>query len=76
VIDNLFVTKIPDLPDLVTERYMNVKELLNGKDLDDMKCPKCGKELKNPVKEWDLTPKVHVKLYSCCGKKIREYMSK
>lgn len=39
------------------------------------KCPKCGKDAK-AVKEWDLGPKVHVKLYECCGKKFREYIRK
>jgi hypothetical protein len=40
-----------------------------------MDCPGCGKEA-TPIKEWDLSPKVHVKLYECCGKKFREYISK
>jgi hypothetical protein len=42
----------------------------------EMKCLECGKEVKNPVKEWDLSPNVHVKLYECCGKKFREYIKK
>jgi len=42
------------------------------------KCPKCGKETSalNPIKEWDLSPKVHVKLYEHCGRKFREYIRK
>lgn len=40
-----------------------------------MKCPVCGQEAKL-VKEWDLGPRVRVKLYECCGKKIREYVKK
>jgi len=38
-----------------------------------MKCPNCKKEVK-AIKEWDLSPKLHVKLYDCCGKKFREYI--
>ena len=41
-----------------------------------MECPGCGREVATPIKEWDLSPKVHVKLYECCGKKFREYISK
>jgi hypothetical protein len=41
----------------------------------EMKCPDCGKEV-TAVKEWDFTPKVHVKLYRCCGKTFREYIKK
>lgn len=41
-----------------------------------MKCPICGKELTDPIKEWDLSTKVRVKLYECCGKKVREYVRK
>jgi len=41
-----------------------------------VKCPNCGKEVTKPIKEWDLSPKVHVKLYNCCGKKFREYIRK
>ena len=41
-----------------------------------MKCPECGKDIKTPVKEWDLSPKVHVKMYEHCGKKFREYTKK
>jgi hypothetical protein len=44
--------------------------------LMEMKCPECGKDIKTPVKEWDLNPKFHVKLYACCGKKFREYTKK
>lgn len=40
------------------------------------KCPKCGKEVATPLKEWDLSKQVHVKLYECCGKKFREYVRK
>jgi len=40
-----------------------------------MKCPVCGQEA-NLVKEWDLGPKVHIKLYEHCGKKFREYIKK
>ena len=41
-----------------------------------VKCPSCGQELTTTVKEWDLSPKVHVKLYEHCGKKVREYVKK
>ena len=41
-----------------------------------MKCPNCEREVATPVKEWDLSPKVHVKMYECCGKKFREYVTK
>ena len=47
----------------------------NG-DLTTMKCPNCGKDVTIPIKEWDLSPKVRVKLYDCCGKKFREYVRK
>lgn len=40
------------------------------------KCPKCGAEVTRPIKEWDLSPKVHVKLYQHCGNKFREYVRK
>jgi hypothetical protein len=36
------------------------------------KCSECGEEAKL-VKEWDVGPKLHVKLFECCGKKFREY---
>jgi len=36
------------------------------------KCSECGGEA-TLVKEWDVGPKLHVKLYECCGKKFREY---
>ena len=36
-------------------------------------CPKCGAEVTTPVKEWDVNPKLHVKLYKHCGKTFREY---
>jgi len=39
-----------------------------------MNCPNCGKEVITPIKEWDLSPKVHVKLYECCGESFREYV--
>jgi len=41
-----------------------------------MKCPECEKEIKNHVKEWDLGPKLHVKLYEYYGKKFQEYTKK
>lgn len=41
-----------------------------------MKCPDCGANVTRPIKEWDLSPKVHVKLYEHCGKKFREYKRK
>jgi hypothetical protein len=41
----------------------------------DMDCPDCGKDA-TLVKEWDLSSKVHVKMYECCGKKFRKYISK
>jgi predicted secreted protein len=42
-------------------------------------CPKDGTEVKNPVKEWDLSPKsrkgpkLHIKLFECptCGYRWR-----
>ena len=37
------------------------------------KCPDCGAEVATMVKEWDVSPKLHVKLYECCGKKFRVY---
>ncbi|MDH5770144.1 MAG: chorismate-binding protein [Candidatus Bathyarchaeota archaeon] len=42
------------------------------------KCPKCGAEVTKPLKEWDLSPKLHVILYECahCGKKFRGYVKK
>jgi len=40
-----------------------------------MKYPECGKEVKTPVKEWDLG-KIHVKQYEHCSKKFREYIKK
>ena len=41
-----------------------------------MKCPSCGKEV-NTIREWDLSPKLRIKLYECgCGKKFREYVKK
>jgi hypothetical protein len=49
--------------------------ILQFKEVIKMDCPGCGKEA-TPIKEWDLSPKVHVKLYECCGKKFREYISK
>jgi len=44
--------------------------------LIETKCPECGNEVKKPIKEWDVGPKLHVKLYECCGKKFREYTKK
>ena len=43
-----------------------------------VRCPTCGKEppALKPIKEWDLSPKVHVRLFECCGKKFREYIKK
>jgi hypothetical protein len=41
-----------------------------------MNCPDCGKEAVKPTKEWDLSSKVHIKQYECCGKKFREYITK
>jgi len=35
-------------------------------------CPECDKEA-SLLKEWDVGPKLHVKLYECCGKKFRKY---
>jgi hypothetical protein len=41
-----------------------------------MKCPTCKKEITTkPVKEWDMG-KLHIKLYECCGKKVREVSKK
>jgi len=44
-------------------------------EVERVKCPVCGQEAKL-VKEWDLGPKVHIKLYEHCGKKFREYVKK
>jgi hypothetical protein len=41
-----------------------------------VECPECNSELITPIKEWDLSPKVHIKMYECCGKKVREYITK
>lgn len=38
-----------------------------------VKCPDCGAEVATPSKEWDVSPKLHVKQYECCGKKFRTY---
>ena len=46
--------------------------LFNGGDRL-AKCPKCGAEVTSPIKEWDVSPKLHVKMYEHCGKKFREY---
>ena len=35
-------------------------------------CSECGEEA-TLVKEWDVGPALHVKMYECCGKKFREY---
>jgi len=40
------------------------------------KCPSCGANVATPVKEWDVGPKLHVKMYEHCGKKFREYGKK
>ena len=37
------------------------------------KCPECGEEVDNPIKEWDVSSKLHVRLYEHCGKKFRKY---
>jgi hypothetical protein len=58
------------------ESYKKMNKHMRGWRFDRMKCPDCGKEVKKPIKEWDLSPKVHVKLYECCGKKFREYIRK
>jgi hypothetical protein len=55
-------------------RYCTIMQVHRG--LIQMKCPECGKEEKTPIKEWDLSPKVHVKMYEHCGKKFREYIKK
>jgi hypothetical protein len=52
------------------------RDIENGGDLNKMKCPKCGMEVAKPIKEWNLSPKVRVKLYQHCGKKFREYVRK
>ena len=58
------------------EKYIKGKVVENMGNLTGMKCPNCGKNVTTPIKEWDLSPKVRVKLYECCGKKFREYVSK
>lgn len=40
------------------------------------KCPSCGAEVGSPVKEWDVGPKLHIKMYKHCGKTFREYIKK
>ena len=59
------------------DSLINIKVIIvsNG-GFYQMKCPECGKTLTKPVKEWDLSPKVHVKMYEHCGKKFREYVKK
>jgi len=46
------------------------------KEMKMAKCPKCGKDVEKPLKEWDVNPRLHVKLYECCGKKFRQYVKK
>ncbi len=58
------------------ERHKRGKVIHGCGDMASMKCPNCGREVAVPVKEWDLSPKVHVKMYECCGKKFREYVTK
>jgi len=58
------------------ERHKKTKSHNAKRGPGKMKCPNCGREVTQPVKEWDLSPKVHVKMYECCGKKFREYVSK
>lgn len=52
----------------------NIQILLEGGERM-AKCTQCGSEVPTPQKEWDVGPKLHVKLYECpsCGKKFREY---
>jgi len=65
---------------LSQEKLKKVKwePITKGMNRKMAKCPKCGKETSalNPIKEWDLSPKVHVKLYEHCGRKFREYIRK
>jgi NAD-dependent SIR2 family protein deacetylase len=58
------------------EKYINRYGYMGHGDLSTMKCPSCGKDVTKPIKEWDLSPKVRVKLYQHCGKKFREYVRK
>ena len=62
--------------ELAMERHKKMKSHNAERGPEKMKCPNCGREVSRPVKEWDLSPKVHVKMYECCGKKFREYVSK
>ena len=76
-----FSFKYPDNP----KRFTDINEFKESesettrksKEMKKMaKCPKCGRDVAKPVKEWDLGPKLHVKLYQHCGKKFREYIKK
>ena len=61
----------------LTPFFLTLKEITIERRLSQMAtCPVCGENVRRPIKEWDLSPKVHVKLYECCGKKFREYMKR
>ncbi len=32
------------------------------------RCPRCEREVKKIVKEYELNQNMHVKMYECCGK--------
>jgi len=61
---------------LPKNNLMSKKNRYKDEEKKMAKCPKCGAEVTRPLKEWDLSKKVHVKLYQHCGKKFREYVRK
>jgi len=40
------------------------------------KCPVCGANIAAPTKEWDLSSKLHVEMYECCGKRFRKFVKR
>jgi hypothetical protein len=59
------------LMQLIVKLYQIENSWVGGDIL--VKCPCCGADVASPNKEWDVSPKLHVKQYECCGKKFREY---
>ena len=55
--------------------YYNSKQIENSRigGVKMAKCPDCGAEVATMIKEWDVSPKLHVKMYEHCGTKFREY---
>ena len=59
---------------LALKAYNDNLKCVLGKGGDKLaKCPNCGAEVTTPIKEWDVSPKLHVKMYEHCGKKFRKY---